>query len=201
MRKLTNIFVAIICSTMLADTLRAEQIDNPAYQAWAKFKPGTSVTYKTSIDMKMPAGAPAMPPGAMDSTITQTLKEVRDDAVVVEVKIAGGMMAMAGRGGSGTTNIIPAKVDKDQEGLPPNLKGEVKDVKTGEDKVDVNGKTYDAKTREMTIITTSPQAMESHMKIWSAATVPGGMVKSEMTTTTPAEVHTTTTLQSFTEGK
>ena len=191
MRNLLSLLAALTCYTALAGTVCAEQIDSPDYQSWAKHKPGTSVTYKSTTEVKMPLGSP-IPTQNIESTITYTLKEVREDAVVVEAKIEGG---------TNRTINIPAKVDKDTEGTRQNTKGEVKDVKTGSEKVDVGGKSYDAKTHEMTVVTTGTQRMETHIKSWQVADVPGMMVKMESNVGTPTEIHNIITLEGVTEGK
>ena len=186
----------------------AQQVDNPAYQNWAKYKPGTSITLQQSATMAM------MPNMVTQTTITQKLLEVKPESVSVEVTTKTTMMGQASE--NKATNVIPAKVDKGQEYAPQsaNMKVEVKDLKEGTDTVDVKGTKVDTVTHEFTATMTStatapatnPAAammaggMTSKVKIWSTPTVPGGMVKSEQTTTmgTMGEMKSSITLVDYT---
>src|SRR5215218_6704734 len=68
---------ALICT--LGTVCFGEQIDNPTYKMWSKFKAGTSVTTKTVSDF---AGQKS------EMEITTTLKEISADKAVVETKMA-----------------------------------------------------------------------------------------------------------------
>ena len=185
--------IAACVAGLSGAAVRAEQVDNPAYTAWAKFKPGTTVTYSQSMDMAMPAGMPAgmAPP---QTTLTEKLVEVKPEGVVLEVssetKMMGQTHTMPAR-----QQEVPAKIDKENVGMPPNVKGEVKDMKEGTDKVDVNGKSVDATTREMTVVATEPQPMTAHIKMWQAEDVPGGTVKVVTEITEPMKATSTMKLE------
>jgi hypothetical protein len=180
------------CLAGLSGVVRAEQVDNPAYTSWAKYKPGTTVTYKQSMEMEM-----KMPMAMPQITITEKLVEVKPDAVVLEVssQSTGGM--------GGPHNMaphqqeIPAKIEKEKAEVPSSVKGEVKDVKQGKDKIDVNGKSVDATTTEMTVEATEPRAMTAHVKVWRAEEVPGGMVKTVTDVQSPMKTTSTMSLESF----
>src|ERR1700744_197273 len=103
----------VACMAGLSGVVRAEQVDNPAYTSWAKFKPGTTVTYSQSSDMAMPMGMPAP-----QTVITEKLVEVKPEAVTLEVSSQTKVM--------GQTHVspprqqdVPAKIDKDNVGMPP----------------------------------------------------------------------------------
>ena len=98
------VLCAFAVSFSLAGAARADDTmgDNPAYQSWAKFKPGTMVTY--SVD--------ANTAGNTSSTqITQTLKDIDADKATIEVKMS---MVMAGNKTDlpAMTHEIPAKIRK-----------------------------------------------------------------------------------------
>jgi len=169
----------------LSSAAFAELVDNPTYQNWAKYKPGTSVTLKQSSVMSM------MGPAAMESTITQKLVTVKPDSVTVEVSTS-----MGANISNKTTTVIPAKVEKGLEyiGPPePDTKDDVKDMKEGKDTLDVKGAKVDAATHEFTVTMTHIPAttpatnpvivladtMTLKAKVWTSPTVPGGMLKME----------------------
>ncbi|MGN6367446.1 MAG: hypothetical protein ACTHN5_04205 [Phycisphaerae bacterium] len=179
------------CVAGFAGAVHAEQVDNPAYTSWAKYKPGTTVTYKQSMEMAMPM---AMPSPQM--TITEKLVEVKPEAVVLEVSsetvVMGQTHTMPPR-----QQQVPAKIDKEKMGVPPNVKGEVKDMKEGKEKVEVNGKSVDATTREMTVVATEPRPMTAHVKVWQAEEVPGGMVKTVSDIQEPMKATSTMVLADY----
>ncbi|HUO09205.1 MAG TPA: hypothetical protein VM008_12940 [Phycisphaerae bacterium] len=185
------------CIAGLSGAVKAEQIDNPAYQSWAKFKPGTTVTYKQTTEMNMPAMAGMSRP---ESVMTEKLIDVKPDAAIVEITMETTIMGQKHTMPARQTEV-PAKIDKDKEGVPPNMKGEIKDMKEGKDKVDVNGKSVDATTREFTVVTTEPRAMTANIKIWSTPDVPGGMVKTISDVQEPMKATSTMTLVDFQPAK
>ena len=90
-------------------TAWAEQVDSPVYKSWAKYKPGTTVTYLKVDEHEAPNRV-----DRFETTITTKLLEVRPDAVVVETT----QVARAG-GGSRTASDsweeVPAKMEKPKE--------------------------------------------------------------------------------------
>jgi hypothetical protein len=170
-----------------------EEVDNPAYVSWAKYKVGTTVTMKQSMDM------PSMPQMKNESTMTEKLLEVKPEAVVVETTSKTTMMGQTHE--STTKMTIKAKVEKGSENVPPQMadqKVEMKDVKEGKETVEVKGQKMEATTREytMTIPASAMGGMgrgrgagaagggdtTAHVKVWSSPEVPGGMVKTEQST-------------------
>src|SRR6478672_2814372 len=116
----------------------AEQVDNPSYKAWAKFKAGTSVTMKTESDM---AGTKS------DMTSTTTLVEINADKAVVETKMsmnAGGQaMDMPAQ-----NQDVPAKMDK-VEPVAAGKETEKPEVKESSEDVEIpGGKKVKAKVTE-----------------------------------------------------
>jgi hypothetical protein len=173
----------------LSSSAFAELVDNPSYQYWAKYKPGTSVTLQQSADL---TGMPGMP-ATEETIITQKLLEVKPEAVTIQRTVAQMRIGVMGS----TTRTINAKVEKGQEYAQgeASTKVEIKDMKEGQDTVDVMGIKMNAVTREYTRITTpattgpatNPTATmmangaTSKIKTWFTPEVPGGIVKSEQT--------------------
>jgi hypothetical protein len=185
------------CVAGLSGAALGEQVDNPVYTAWAQYKPGTSVSYKQTTTVEIPnAGS-----HASEMTITQKLVEVKPDGVTVEGSTT---MSMNGREMQmpASTQVIRAKVEKDQVGVPQfskagDTQATVKDVKLGTDTVDVKGTATAAKTREMTVEMTAPQQMTMHIKSWGVEGIPGGLVKMESTGEGAMTMHSTMMLLDY----
>jgi RNA polymerase sigma factor (sigma-70 family) len=168
---------------MVADPERtklapAEQVDNPAYAAWAKFKRLSSATY--IMDNGAGFGSAR---GEPQITRTYTLVDVAADAVTLEVldKVNGKAEPMRP-----AKMMIPAKVEKGAADVPPLDIGhvrkiEVKESKSGTESVDVKSVKTETATREMTVEVTalSKNPIKIKIKTWSASSIPGGLVKME----------------------
>ena len=176
--------LAFLTLGALSSAAFAEQVDNPVYVSWAKYKPGTTVTYKQTAEMSMMQGMKT------ETTITTKLVEVKPEAVTLEsttkMSIGGQEFAAPGTG-TPIKQTIPAKVEKGQENIPPGVNAnnaQVKDMKDGKDNVEVSGKKYDTATHEFTMIAEMPAnagggTMNMQVKTWNTTDVPGGFVKSE----------------------
>ncbi len=209
--------LAVLAILSLSSAVFAEQVDNPAYLNWAKYKPGSSLTLKQSQTMAMMQGM------TTETTITQKLVDVKPDKITVEQTMKVSMTGMpgmpAGAGGTErtTTTTIPAKVEKGQEYAPTEAAGmkiEIKDMKEGKETVDVKGAKVDTITHEYTAImtqtpTTGPAdpsaafmagGMTMKIKAWTSDTVPGGTVKVDQTGTMGqmGEIKVNITLVDFT---
>jgi hypothetical protein len=165
--------LALVCAMALLGggmsiVARGEQVDSPRYQAWAKFKVGSSHTLQGEAD----AGGMTI-----HSEMTETLAEVTDDHVTVETTNTTNVM-----GRDHTTpprrRTIPAKED-------------IKDAKqVGTEDVQAMGKTFSCKVWEVTEAPTGaapgqPGAnagdqRHGSAKIWASPDVPGGVVKMEV---------------------
>ena len=64
---------------------QAEQVDNPKYVSWAKYKPGKSVTFSRVEERVLRSGAPMK----FVMTITTKLVEVKPYAVLLEITQEG----------------------------------------------------------------------------------------------------------------
>ena len=185
-----RIFAAVVILALASSTWAADLVDNPAYKAWAPYKPGSYVTKSGKTEMTLPTGV-----RTTGTQITMKLLEVTPDKVVVELS-----MTLTTGGRKVEPPVVkqefPAKVEKGYEYLPQDTamtKPEISDVKTGTDTVEINGKSLETTTYEATAKSTrNGRETVSHFKIWRNETIPGGVVKLE--TTVPAPTHSTTTM-------
>ncbi len=178
------VLCAFAVSFSLAGAARADDTmgDNPAYQSWAKFKPGTMVTY--SVD--------ANTAGNTSSTqITQTLKDIDADKATIEVKMS---MVMAGNKTDlpAMTHEIPAKIRKVDPATTQAL--DVPKTETSTEDVQAGGKTYSCKK---TTITSDANGLTTKATTWSCDGVPGMMVKMESESTGAMSMSTKMMLTDF----
>lgn len=163
--------LALVAAAGLA---RAEEtVESPLYKQWAKFKPGTFVTYKqvTEVaDQKMAGEA------------TYTLLEVAPEQVVIEIKSSMTMPDGKKLDTPPQKMPYPAKIPK-SEAPPEATKEEKPDpakpkITEGTDEVEVSGKKYKCKTTA-TEMKQGDQTMVS--KTWMSDDIPGGLLKMETT--------------------
>jgi hypothetical protein len=141
----------------------ADKVDNPLYKNWAKFKPGTSVTTKTTLD----AG------GMTIETVTTTkLVEVKDDKAVVEVQTTSKIMGNEVKQPA-VKQDIPKQVET--SALPPGV-GPDKTAKvdgqsdTGKKKVKVGGTEYECQWVKVGV-------KDAESETYTSDDVPGMVVK------------------------
>lgn len=170
--------LAIAVVGMLGATAFAEQIDNPQYTAWAKFKAGTTVTTKSETSMKMAGNE-----NKTSTTMTTKLSEITPTEATVETT-----MESNGTSTPLPARKIPAKIDKPADNTAAAPKA---DVKEGTDKVEVAGKSYNAKTTETT---SEANGNKTVSKTWMSDEIPGGMAKMESSTSGAMEMKTTMTV-------
>jgi hypothetical protein len=153
----------------LASFARADDmIDNPAYQKWAKFGKGTSVTYSTEAN--------AM---GNTSTITSTttLTDITPDKATISVaqsmSVGGQKMDMPAQ-----SQDIPAKIKKPSDSTGAQPADQPKTDSTKED-VQAAGKTYSC---TKTTVSTDQNGVKSTATTWTCDDVPSGIVKMEAET-------------------
>src|SRR5262245_40348750 len=93
--------VPFLALAVLSSNALAQQVDNPAYVSWAKYKAGSSLTLKQTSTMAMMGGM------TTETTITQKLIEVKPESVTVEVTTKTSVMGQANE--TKMTSVIPAK--------------------------------------------------------------------------------------------
>lgn len=147
----------MVHAVMALAALLAQEKDNPQFEAWKSFKPGSWVKHQ----MKMNAGGQEM-----ESETTTTLLEQSGDKIVVEVK---NKMKVGGQ-----TMEMPVQKQEITPAPDPAKQGEIK--KEGEEEVEVGGKKYKC-TVYTSQVAQGGQTMKG--KFWISKDVPGGMVKGE----------------------
>lgn len=158
MRRISLVALAMMFA--IGFSVRAEQIENPSYKNWAKFKPGSSHTMK---------GTTTAMGQNIDTEVVTVLKEVTDDKVVLEIA------ATVNMGG----NAMPQpkqtqEVKKMVEKGDPNVTDPDAYAKATEEDVKIGDTTYKCKLVE----TTKTQGGTTmKMKAWMCEEVPGGVVK------------------------
>jgi hypothetical protein len=194
-------YLAVCAMLGVASGAFAEQIDNPEYAQWSKYKAGTFAAIKTATEMPGLANMEGVPPGmnmaAMmpQITITTKLTEVKPEALTLEVTTSTAQMGQARD--NKATRIVPAKIDKPatNPAATQGASAELKNLKEGTETVEVKDKKLECATRDYdTVGTNSGMAggpgtgrgaatsTAAHMKVWTSVEVPGGMVKTEITT-------------------
>jgi len=165
--KLSALSAVMICFACVA-IARADDdlIDNPAYQSWAKYKPGTWVEYQTDSE--------AM--GSKNTIITtQTLKDLSPDKATIVIQssmtVSGNKMDMPAQ-----TQEITAKIKRPPA---PPANSEAPKTEQGAEDIKVGAKTYSCK---WTQVTTEQNGMKTVAKTWTCDDVPGLVVKMESST-------------------
>jgi hypothetical protein len=153
--------MAAICAGWLAVAMaspaRADQVDNPHYQVWAKFKAGSSRVWTGTIQVG---------PVHIQVVMTSTLREVTPEHVVIETRTTTdfGQGAHAGK---------PLKETED-------AKIEAEEVKNlGEETIQVMGRSFDCTVYQMKDDTVDGKERPwgGKGKFWVSPEVPGGVVK------------------------
>ena len=147
---------------MLCGMLR-QDVDNPEYKHWAKFKKGATATSKSETDM-----------GSMktEGEMTVTLVELGAEKAVVETKMTSIVMGNKTEMPAQKRDV-PAKVKK-VEGDPAKKP----ECKEGDEEIDVAGKKIKCHWVE-TVTETAGQ--KTTTKMWTSDEIPGTVAKMEMT--------------------
>jgi hypothetical protein len=152
-----------------------ESIDNPQYRDWANFPKGTTIVHRSVTRIEGNEGETV-------TTTTYSLLELTPEQAVIEMQTA------TRRYDGLETKNAPGKFTYPKRLLlPPGSKPfEAKDQ--GAETLVIGGKQYQAKWYKSK---DRNEAGEVFTQVWSAADVPGGLVRS--VTRTPAIGKTTTT--------
>lgn len=148
----------LILTTLIGSS--GTDIANPEYEAWKKFKPGTTITLTTTTHVP---GAPASEMGQI-----VTLGKVEPKKLVLKSK---SVMKAAGK---------PIEVPAPDRDVPARLKrtppSKAK-IEKGKENVEAAGKKFAC---EWTKITSKANGQTTVTKMWRCDAVPGGIVKREM---------------------
>jgi hypothetical protein len=157
--------LAMVAMMVSAAPLRAGQMDNPEYKAWASFKVGSSST----LTVKGAGGGGYLRPSSGVPASQSTLVEIDSDKVMILL-------------GS------PSATNKPRPVLATMNAGIMKQV--GEESVDAMGKTFKCKVYETPKDTWNAAdgsgQKSTQTKKWICDDVPGGLVKMEIYRTDPA---------------
>ncbi len=181
-RSVTICCLGVVLGAVLASSARAdEKVDNPLYKHWAQFKVGSYAVLKSTTSVMGTKN---------ETTITQTLKEVTADKLVIEVtivaKVAGQVHKMPAQ-----RQEVQAKVDKAKAKEHVDPKGKVKE---GKETLKIAGKKLETRWVETKI---EERGMVLTMTAWTCDDVPGQIVKSITTTKGPQGMKTDTILAEF----
>ena len=166
--------VILICSIFLTTVSTASEEDNPMYQDWSQFKPGSFVVYKTSTET---AGV------TTEVEMTYTLKEITSEKAVFELKtvtIAAGVKVES----PAETVEIPAKGEGDEMlgDITGNMGVDVYDVVTNGTRASESTEKIEIKGIELEVQQIKVETDEAGNKVtataWYSDEVPGRMVKS-----------------------
>jgi hypothetical protein len=167
--------LAVGVFAVLSSAVHAEDVPNPAYAAWAKCPPGTTLTF--TLDEKNGSST-------TKQKVTHTLLEATPAAVQIEVKSVGGS---ATQPATTTSKLsIPAKISKGRELLPFEApeKFTITDMKEGKEVLTIAGAKIETATHEYTLSYRSdPTGAVTHemvdfkVKIWTSPEIPGSVVQ------------------------
>jgi hypothetical protein len=165
-------------ATVVLLSLLLQEIDNPTYKHWSKFKPGSSVTLKATNDTN------GMKSGAV---IVYTLKSC--DAKEAVVTMTGSttvgdtktdMPASDGKHAAKVKKVEPAKdAPKPEE---------------GDEEIEVAGKKL--KCHWVKSVSEN-NGMKTTSKVWTSDAVPGGMARSESLTEGKMKMSSTMEVTAF----
>lgn len=166
--------------------LAQEKVENPVYATWAKFKPGTSVTLKSSTSGAM---------FASESVISTKLLEVTADKVVVEMTVTSKTNGMEFK-----APPMKQEFTKTVE-LPKGAKKETFTIgkpegttKEGTETLKVGGAEVKTKWYEYEV---KANGSDVKAKMWMSDDVPGSLVKMESKVAAPVAVETKMDLVEF----
>jgi len=150
---------------LTAGIAHAEMMDNPMYQHWARFKPGSYVTVKCITKTGNFAN---------ESEQTYTLKEITPQKAVVETKmtvIAGGNRTAM----PPSTMDIPAKVEKGKAVAATDVKASGKVIGQGEEVMTIKDKKVKVKWIKSVA---DVSGTKSEVTVWTSDDIPNMTAKS-----------------------
>jgi hypothetical protein len=156
-RWLASACVGLLMVAMLASSSRADQVDNPRYLAWAKFKVGSSRTW---------AGLVQAGPLKILVQMKSTLRNVAEDHVTIETRTTLDF-------GQGPREGRPIL-------LTEEARIEALEVKSlGEENLDLMGRTFKCQVYQMKddAVDGKERPWGGKAKVWVCPDVPGGVVK------------------------
>ena len=172
MRRCVVLFLAVVVFTSVSFAG-----ENPMYQNWNQFKPGSFVTFKTTVKT---AGV------TTEMEITYSLKQVTPEKLTMELKTSTTTMGY-------TVNAPAQTIEIPAEGGPAGMS--IPGVPMNIPQVNVTGTTVSEGSSEKIVIKgksidaqkTTVKTAQANVSIWISSEIPGGMVKA-LTETAAATV-------------
>jgi hypothetical protein len=183
---LRRALVVVVLITAVSLVSAGDQVANPHYTFWSKWKPGATAVFKETTKLSG-AAAESAPEETDIKTVTYKLVELTGDKAVVETRVLQrenfGFVESAP-----TRHIYPAKMSK---AVLQELLDE-----TGAKGVAARLTVGDHELKVMAITGTHKKGGEEvKFKIWLCDEVPGGIVKRHRTTSVKGEVVADTTVE------
>ncbi len=150
----------VVVVSMLCGML--QDVDNPQYKHWAKFKKGAYSKSKSETNMGSTK---------MEGEMTTTLKDLSAEKAVIEMKSVNIMMGTKTEAPPQSMDI-PAKVKKTED------TGKKPEMKEGDEEIEVAGKKIKCHWVEMV---TEQGGQKTTTKTWTTDEIPGQVAKMEMT--------------------
>jgi hypothetical protein len=166
-------FAVAVVVVVSGSSQAQETIDNPEFTSWSKFKAGTSVTLKSTTEAMNVKS---------ESTIVTKLVEVGADKLVVEMTVVSSINGMEFKAPPMKRDVpkqivLPKGTPKpDPKDPKPKFDGKTEE---GTETLKIAGGEYKAKWYK-TSFEAAGNKIES--KNWTSDEIPGGLLKSETTT-------------------
>ena len=179
---------AVVACLLSSYTLADDAKPNPAYEGWAKCKPGATTVVKGSTE--------AMG-NKSSQTITTKLVELTPEKAVVETTVSIEAMGQTMKQPAQKQDIPKTMT---MPAMPPGPAGrpmKMPTPKQGEDTISAVGKELKCQTTEVAM---DQNGMKINSKTWTSAEVPGGLVKMVSSTTGAMTSTTTMELVEFKDG-
>ena len=171
-----------VCGFLGTMACGAEQIDNPIYQNWAQFKPGSFATLKSATKMG---------DMSVESKITQTLKQVTDEKVIIEMEMvtlaAGQEMKMPARAMEHLAKIEKVEEEPAEAVEPVKLDEGAEELTVNDMKIKTKWVKTEFTQDDTTIVST----------VWTSDDIPGQAVKMVSETKGPMTSTSETILVDF----
>jgi hypothetical protein len=151
-----------------------EKVDNPEYEHWAQFKPGSFSKVKWTV---------VVDGVTIKMVVTTTLKKVTSEKVEIQTKTVTSTEGVKDNL-SVTNEPIPAKVKREKLKIEPKEVGklpdgrEVLDLKRGQEKIKIRGEEIATEWIETKIkIKNKKEDRTIVSKTWTSEDIPGRVVK------------------------
>lgn len=155
----------LVVMWLTAGMAYAEMVDNPMYQHWARFKPGSYVTVKCTTKTGNFAN---------ESEQTYTLKEITPQKAVLETKMT--VIAGGNRTAMPTSTMdIPARVEKGKAVATTDVKANGKVIGQGEEVMTIKDKKVKVKWIKSVA---DVSGTKSEVTVWTSDDIPNMTAKS-----------------------